>query len=694
MKRKLPLINREISWLSFNERVLQEAQDSTVPLIERIKFLAIFSSNLDEFYRVRVAALNRLNQITKAEKKLLGYSPASLLRQIQEITIKQQVRFNEIYEKIIIPSLVEEKIFILNEKQLNVERGEFVKKYFHEKVLPALVPIMVDGLKDFPFLRDKSAYLLVKLSKKDDSLKPRMALIELPTQTVSRFLVLPDSGDMRFIIMLDDVVRYCLDELFSTFQYNVFDAYTIKLTRDAELDLDNDVNERYIDILSRSLKQRPKGTPVRFVFDKDILPDMLRYVVRKVGLKKPSLIPGARYHNFKDYFSFPKVGSPKLLYPPIHPLPLKDIPLGASFFTVLKQKDILLHLPYQSFDYVVQFLREAAIDPKVKTIKITLYRLASNSRIINALINAAKNGKSVFVLVELKARFDEENNIYWSNRLEDEGVKVFTGFSKVKVHSKICLITRIEGKKENHYAHLSTGNYNENTAGIYCDQSFFTSDSRITSDLNNLFNELQEGNFGKPYSNLMVSPNDLRKKLVGHIDQEIQYAKRGLKSEIILKVNSLVDEAIIEKLYEASNAGVKIKLIIRGICCLVPGIPGFSENIYAISIIDKFLEHSRVYWFSNNGKEKLFLSSADMMTRNLDRRIEVAFPIFDPTLIKEMKHLLNLQLLDNTKARILDKDFDNHYQKGKKDSINYRSQNDIYNYLKNRLMPEPTSAVS
>jgi len=687
MKSKTPLINREISWLSFNERVLQEAQDPSVPLIERIKFLAIFSSNLDEFYRVRVAALNRLNQITKAEKRLLGYSPATLLRQIQEITINQQVRFNEIYEKTIIPRLVEEKIFILNEKQLNVERGEFVKKYFHEKVLPALVPIMVDGLKEFPFLRDKSVYLLVKLSRKDESIKPRMALLELPTHLVSRFLVLPESDGMKFIIMLDDVIRYCLDELFSTFQYNVFDAFTIKMTRDAELDLDNDVNEKLIDIMSRSLKLRSKGSPVRFVFDKDILPDMLRYVVRKIGLKKPSLIPGARYHNFKDYFGFPKVGNPGLLYQPINPLPLKDIPLGASFFTVLKQKDVMLHLPYQSFDYVVQFLREAAIDPKVKTIKITLYRLASNSRIINALINAAKNGKSVFVLVELKARFDEENNIFWSNRLEEEGVKVFSGFSKLKVHSKICLITRVEGKKENHYAHLSTGNYNENTAGIYCDQSFFTSDARITSDLVNLFNEMQEGNFGKPYVNLMVSPNDLRKKILVLIDQEIQFAKKGLKSEIIIKVNSLVDEIMIQKLYEASTAGVKIQLIIRGICCLIPGLPGISENIKAISIIDKFLEHSRTYWFSNNGKEKLYLSSADLMTRNLDRRIEVGFPIYDPALIKEVMHIIKIQLRDNMKARILDKDNTNQYQK-ENPSHPYRAQIDIYAYLKSKVEAE------
>ena len=689
MKVKIPLLNREISWLSFNERVLQEAQDPTVPLIERIKFLAIFSSNLDEFYRVRVAGLNRLNKISKTEKKLLGYSPSQLLRQIQEITIKQQVRFNEIYEKIIIPNLIEEKIFILNEKQLNVSRGEFVKKYFHEKVLPTLVPIMVNGLKDFPFLRDKSVYLLVKLSRKDNSVKPRMALIELPTHVQSRFLVLPESGSMKFIIMIDDVIRYCLDELFSTFKYNVFDTYTIKLSRDAELDLDNDITERYIDILSRSLKQRNRGIPVRFVFDKDILPDMLRYMVRKIGLKKSSLIPGARYHNFKDYINFPKVGNALLLYNPITPIPLKDLPLGASFFSVLKLKDILLHLPYQSFDYVVQFLREAAIDPKVKSIKITLYRLAKNSRIVNALINAARNGKSVFVLVELKARFDEEANIFWSNRLEEAGVKVFNGFSKLKVHSKVCLVSRIEGKKEKFYGHLSTGNYNETTAALYCDQSFFTSDLRITNDLFSLFNELQAGNYDKSYTHLMVAPNDLRRKIILAIDQEIGFAKKGIESKIILKVNSLVDEGIIHKLYEASNAGVKINLIVRGICCLVPGLIGYSTNIKAISIIDKFLEHSRVYWFSNHGKEKLFLSSADLMTRNLDRRIEVAFPIYDPNLIKELKHLLDLQLLDNTKARIIDKDYSNAYQKTVSNK-NYRCQTDIYNYLKIKFQNKST----
>ena len=685
MKAKLPLTNREISWLSFNERVLQEAQDPTVPLIERIRFLAIFSSNLDEFFRVRVAALNRLTLIPKSERKILGYSPSRILSQIQDIVIKQQVRFNDIYENIIIPQLADEKIFLLNESQLNVSRGEFVKKYFYDKVMPMLVPIMLDGLKTFPALKDKSVYLIVKLSRKDHSIKTKMALIEIPTDANSRFLVLPESGTLRFIIMLDDVIRYSLADLFSIFNFDTFDAFTIKLTRDAELDLDNDLGEKFIDIISKSLKQRVKGKPVRFVFDKDILPDMLNFLVRKIGLKKQSLIPGARYHNFKDYIKFPNVGRAELEYRPIIPLPLEDIPMGASFFSVLKKKDILLHVPYQSFDYVVHFLREAAIDSHVKSIKITLYRLAINSRIINALINAARNGKNVQVMVELKARFDEEANIFWTNRLEDEGIKVLTEIPGLKVHSKICLITRREGNKEVLYAHLATGNYNEKTSRIYSDQSFFTSDKRITTELNTLFKEINDGILKNSYTHLLVAPIDLRKRVIQLIDSEIKYAKAKKPASIILKLNSLVDEQIIERLYEASRAGVKIQLIIRGICCLVPGLKKYSENIRVISILDKFLEHSRIYLFNNGGRNLCFLSSADMMTRNLDRRLEVAFPIYDKKLIKELKNIIDIQLHDNTKARIIDKHNSNVYQVSDKNR-NYRAQNDIYNYLKHRTV--------
>ena len=683
MKAKIPLTNREISWLSFNERVLQEAQDPTVPLIERIRFLAIFSSNLDEFFRVRVAALNRLTLIPKHERKILGYSPVRVLNQIQEIVIRQQVRFNELYEKVIIPELADKKIFLLNESQLNVSRGEFVKRQFQEKIMPTLVPIMLDGLKVFPFLKDRCVYLVVKLSRKDELLKPRMALIEIPTEVNPRFVVLPESGNLRFIIMLDDVIRYSLSELFSTFQYDTFDAFTVKLTRDAELDLDNDLGEKFIDIISKSLRQRVKGKPVRFAFDKDILPDMLHYLVRKIGLKKQSLIPGARYHNFKDYINFPNVGDKQLEYTPIIPLPVADLPLGSSFFSVLKKKDILLHIPYQSFDYVVHFLREAAIDHQVKTIRITLYRLASNSRIINVLINAARNGKNVYVMVELKARFDEEANIFWTNRLEEEGIKVLTEIHNLKVHSKICLITRKEGRKDVYYAHLGTGNYNEKTARIYADQSFFTADKRITYELHALFKEINEGVIINSYQHLMVAPVDLRKRMLLLIENEIIFARAKKAAAITLKLNSLVDEQIIAKLYEASIAGVKIKLIIRGVCCLVPEVKKYSENITAISIIDKFLEHSRVYLFHNGGKELCYLSSADMMTRNLDRRLEVAFPIYDKKLLKEMKAILELQFKDNTKARIIDSTNSNKYQQFD-ETENHRAQLDIYTYLKNR----------
>lgn len=683
MKAKIPLTNREISWLSFNERVLQEAQDPTVPLIERIRFLAIFSSNLDEFFRVRVAALNRLTLISKHERKILGYSPVRVLKQIQEIVIKQQVRFNELYEKVIIPELAEKKIFLLNERQLNVSRGEFVKKHFQEKVMPTLVPIMLDGLKVFPFLKDRCVYLVVKLSRRDNTLKPRMALIEIPTEVNSRFVVLPESGNLRFIIMLDDVIRYSLGELFSIFQFDTFDAFTVKLTRDAELDLDNDLGEKFIDIISKSLKQRVKGKPVRFAFDKDILPDMLHYLVRKIGLKKQSLIPGARYHNFKDWISFPNVGGPQLEYSPIVPLPLTDLPLGASFFSVLKKKDMLLHLPYQSFDYIVHFLREAAMDPQVKTIRITLYRLASNSRIINVLINAARNGKNVLVMVELKARFDEEANIYWTNRLEEEGVRVITEIHGIKVHSKICLVTRKEGSKNNYYAHLATGNYNEKTSRVYADQSFFTSDKRITNELYALFKEISEGVIKNSYEHLMVAPIDLRKRFMLLIDNEINFARAKKPASITLKLNSLVDEQIITRLYEASIAGVKIQLIIRGVCCLIPGLKRISENIRAVSIIDKFLEHSRIYLFHNGGKELCYLSSADMMTRNLDRRLEVAFPIFDKKLLKEIKTVLEYQLKDNTKARIIDASNSNTYQL-QDEKENHRAQLEIYTHLKNR----------
>ncbi|AFD06823.1 polyphosphate kinase 1 [Solitalea canadensis] len=685
--KKMPLVNRELSWLAFNDRVLQEACDPTVPLIDRIRFLAIFSNNLDEFFRVRVATIARLTKIKNAERFNMGFNPRKILIEIQEIGKKQQIRFDNIYNDVIMPELAEQKIFIINDKQLNVSRGQFVRNYFQEKLLSTLVPIMLDGLSEFPQLKDESIYLVVQLSNSKGNAKPKRALIEIPTDVHSRFLILPETNSLKYIILLDDVIRYCLDDLFSIFKYDVFQAYSIKLTRDAEMDLDNDMTLSIVDNISKNLKLRRKGNPVRFVYDSDMPDDLLAYLVRRIGLKPTNLIPGGHYHNFKDFMSFPNVGSKELEYPKTPALPIAGIDIGESMLEIISKKNILVNLPYQSFDYVIHFLREAAIDPKVLSIKITLYRLAQNSRIINALINAARNGKHVLVLLELKARFDEENNIFWTRKLEDEGIKVLYGISQLKVHSKICLVTRKENNKLVHYGNLATGNFNEKTANIYADHSYFTADQAITKDMDNLFYDLEKGILVSTYKSLLVAPLEMRKKIVRLVDKEISNARKGLTSYMILKMNSLNDERMIAKLYEANKAGVKIQLIVRGICCLVPGMKGYSENIEVISIVDKYLEHARVFIFANNGKEQIYLSSADLMNRNLDNRVEVAFPILDRESKHTIREIINIQLADNLKARIVDKQQKNIYkEKQSEDEPNVRSQIATYNFLKSKVI--------
>jgi len=678
-KQKVLLTNREISWLYFNERVLQEAADKTVPLIERIRFLAIFSSNLDEFYRVRVPTLNRLSNVNTKAKELFGYNPKKTLKQIKDVVVKQERRFNHLFEDEIIKELAEERIFIINEKQLNVSRGEFLRKYFREKLLSTLVPIMLDEDKPFPELKDRAIYFLVKLSKETEKVK--YSLIEVPTESLSRFVVLPETNNLKFIILLDDIIRYCLDQIYFIFDYPSIEAYSIQLTRDAELELDRNVSEKFIETLSKSLLKRKKGKPMRLLYDNNMPLDMLTFLVDKLSLSAESLIPGNRYHNFKDFISFPNVGRKELEYAKDPVLPVAGFDPSKSIFNQIAKRDYLISLPYQSFDYIIHFLREAAIDPKVTDIYITVYRLAKNSKIINALINAAKNGKKVNCLVELKARFDEENNIKWTNRLEEEGVTVNYGLLDYKVHSKICLVTRKEKGNLVHYANLSTGNFNEKTAELYCDHSIFTVNPEITTELRKLFRGLEKKVFYRDYECLIVSPLQTREKIYAFIDHEIKNARAGKIAYMVFKMNSIADDEIIEKLYEASCAGVKIQLIIRGMCSVVPGIEGMSENISVISIIDKYLEHARVWIFANGGEEKIFLSSADFMTRNLDRRVEVGFPILDPAIKKEIRDIINIQLKDNTKARIINRFNNNQYLKDKS-KVDYRAQTDIYTYLK------------
>ncbi|MHB9030474.1 MAG: polyphosphate kinase 1 [Candidatus Latescibacterota bacterium] len=675
--------NREISWLSFNGRVLQEAADPRTPLIERIKFLGIFSSNLDEFFRVRVATLKRLTRANTPAKAIIGDKPQKTLHEIQDIVLRQSNEFDAIYREIL-KRLAEENIFLVNEEQLDRNQQLYVKAYFHQEVRPALIPIMLENIKQFPALKDHAIYLAVRLLKEGKSRSPRYALIEAPTDVLSRFLVLPARDGTVQIILLDDVIRVGLRDIFSMFSFTGYEAYTIKLTRDAELDLDDDIALSFLEKVSKSLKQRKKGLPVRFIYDSSIPPDFLDMLTRRLQIKsQDSLIPGGRYHNFKDFMNFPHVGGPELAYAPLPPLPHREITSDRSFFSIIREKDILIHFPYQSFHYVIDFLREAAIDPKVVSIRMTLYRIARNSKVINALINAARNGKSVAVVMELQARFDEEANIYWSNRLKEEGVRVIHGAPSYKVHAKLCLVERKEKGGVRLYADFGTGNFHEGTALVYSDISLFTADRRITGEAAEVFEILENYYKSENFKHLLVSPFTTRTRLTRFINDEIHHAQKGKEAWIILKTNSLIDTKIIDKLYEASAAGVKISLLVRGMCSLIPGMKGLSENITATSIVDRFLEHSRVYAFCNGGEERCFIGSADLMPRNIDRRIEVLCPIYDRDIRKEIRDYLDIQLRDNVKARLFTSEKDNRYQ-SIPDSPPIQSQIEWYTLLQKK----------
>src|SRR5258706_2772346 len=682
MKLKKRHKTREISWLSFNERVLQEAGDSNVPLIERIKFLGIFSSNLDEFFRVRIATLRRLSNL-KNKKHILDINPDKVLDKIHSIVIGQQNKFDRIYKKIL-DELTEEKIHIVNETQLSYTQGRFVRNYFQQQVLPTLVPIMIDKIADFPFLKDKSIYLVIRLIKKNNGGKQKLALIEIPTDRVSRFVTLPRIGDNKFIILLDDVIRYCLKDIFYIFNYDQFDAWIVKLTRDSELDIDQDISGTIVEKLSRGLSKRKKGAPVRFVYDASMPQDILQYLVKRIHLNKKDLIAGGRYHNFKDFMNFPDTVRTDLVYEKVNPGPHKYLRPGKSIIRTVKEQDCRLHLPYQSFDYVIQILREASLDPKVKSIKIALYRVAQNSNIVNALINAAKNGKSVTVVMELQARFDEEANIFWARRMEEEGVRVIYGVPGLKVHCQMFVISRHEKGKLRHYLNIGTGNYHEDTARLYCDHSLFSADQRIAAEAYQVFRYLEEKKKPADFEHLLVAPFDMRKKILRLIENEIKNAKEGKEAYIIIKVNHIVDKEIIQKLYEASKAGVKIEMIVRTTCSLIPGIKDLSSNIRVISIVDRFLEHARAFIFCNGGNPKYYLSSSDLMARNLDYRVEITFPVYDEEIQSELREIIGIQWNDNTKARIINAQQNNRYRKSQS-ITKVRAQFEIFDYLRSRI---------
>jgi polyphosphate kinase len=687
MKRRT--IPRDISWLAFNGRVLQEAADPSVPLRERVKFLGIFSNNLDEFFRVRVAALNRMKEYSGKGKLNMHMetAPDKILLQIQSIVLQQQERFDEIWKNIY-SEMRNEKIFLITEKDLSKDQQKFVQNYFEEEARANIIPLMIQSIPHFPYLREKSLYLGVVLSRKSpDEEEKKFALIEIPSRILGRFVILPSpSPDENYIILLEDVIRYNLKNIFSYFGYDRYGSWVFKVTKDAEIDIDNDLSTSLMQKIEKGLKNRRKGKFVRFVYDKEMDTDLLEYLIKGLSLaKKGTTIPGGRIHNFRHFIEFPDVftrkGQRKKPFP--HPL----VRSSHRITDVVLEQDVMLHFPYHSFNAVIDLLREAAIDPDVTSIKVTCYRLASNSKVINALVNAVRNGKQVTAMMEYRARFDEEANLEWKSLLEEEGVNVIDVIPNMKVHSKLCLIKKKKGPRSIYYGFVSTGNLNEKTATMYSDHCLLTANRNIMADVNRMFNYMENWKYGltplKTCKTLIPCPIYLRKELYRLINAEIKAAKNKKYAAITLKINSLSDEELIYKLYEAARVGVEIRLIVRGIFCMMPENKKFKVTVKAISILDEYLEHARVFIFHNQGKEKVYISSADWMVRNMDHRIEATCPVLDPRIRKELNEILQIQFSDNVKARWLDNNLQNHYKKDQSKKV--RSQIEIYQYLNQKI---------
>jgi len=672
-------VNREISWLDFNARVLQEAADSSVPLLERMRFLGIFSNNLDEFFQVRYATVKRVAQSdTTGKIHFGGVNASKLLKEITQKVIQFQKESLDILQGIEM-ELKKEGIFFINEKEVLLEHQDFLKDYFMEKVNPALGTIILseNQVQDFS---DSMAFLVVKMTSESHA---KYAIIEIPKQ-LDRFVVLPKLGDKQYIMLLDDLIRFHLNMIFSFFNYRHIEAHMMKISRDAELDMDDDVSKSYVNKIMESVRDRILGDPVRLVYDKNIAEDTLQMVMRKLQIDSAdSLIPGGRYHRRGDYMNFPDLNRMDLTYPALEPLPVRELSLDSSILSALDEKDHLIHTPYHSFSYVVKILREAALDPEVKTIKITLYRLSKISNVINSLINAAKNGKKVLVQIELQARFDEKNNINHTAQLEAAGIQTIFGVPGLKVHAKICVIEKIIDGKRKRYGFISTGNFNESNAKVYTDFTLFTSNPKILKEVDQVFSFLEIHYRLKKYKHLIVSPHYTKRKLLKLIDAEIQNAQKGKPSGIRLKINSITNHKIIDKLYEASNAGVRIQMIVRGVCCLIPGLKGMSENIEVISIVDRFLEHPRLYIFENGGHPKVYLSSADFMTRNIENRVEVAAPIYDSELQQEIMDIFSISWNDTVKARVINQSPQNALRQNSHSKI--RSQWTTYDYYKKKI---------
>ncbi len=671
-------INKEISWLSFNERVLQEAADKRVPLGDRIMFMGIYSNNLDEFFRTRVANLKHLASMDNHTNEPVTGDPEKALAIIHDEVLEQSTRFESIFDELR-KELQQHEVHFIDHADLDEEQRDFVGAYFHNQVRPRVFPMMLDRRYKMPFLKDRALYLAVRLKREGKS--PKYSVIEVPMKVLPRFLVLPGMGNSRCVMFIDDVLRFGFPSLFRMLRFDSYEAYTIKVTRDAELSLEDDLSVSYLNKISLSLERRKRGEPIRLVYDRRMPDEMLDFFVKKLKLKdRDILVPGGKYHYFRDFISFDKV----LDLPHVDRLPSvpsKKLARRPRILSIIAKQDVFLHFPYQSFNYVLDLLREASIDPRVTSIKITLYRVAQNSSVVNALINAMRNRKKVTVILELQASFDERSNIYWASKLKEEGAEVIFGVQDRKIHAKLCLITRREkGDKKRFYFAVGTGNFNEDTARIYTDFLLLSSDQKIAKEIDAVFKFLERGLIDSTrFKNIIVSPLTMRKQFVKMIRREARFAEKGLPAYIDVKVNNLSDQEIIDELYDAARSGVKIRLNVRGMFSVAPDLPELHGNIEAISIVDKFLEHSRLFVFGNGGNEEIYIGSADLLTRNIDRRIEVIAPIRDTEIRAYLKGIFEIYWRDTVKARILDQDLSNHFRNG---PGFHRAQDEVYEYTK------------
>lgn len=673
-------INRDISWMYFNKRILDEAANQDNPLLERIKFLGIYSSNLDEFFRVRVATLRRMIDIEKTVKNVKSDSK-SILKKVTKLNAQYAQELEQIFIGIV-EELKSNKIFLINEKQLNPTQKLFVDEYYQEELMNSLFPVLVSQMDEEPVLNDKSTYLAIEINQNTDiqniKKKKEYAFIHIPTSQISRFLVLPSENGIQYVIFMDDVIRYCMTKIFASLDFDSYEAYTMKFTRDAELDFDNSAYESVIEKVSKVVKGRKSGAPVRFVYDREMPKGLLNYCGKLLKIdKEVCKIASGRYHNFKDLLNFPALQRYDLLDTIQSPLNIPQFDEALNMLEIVRQKDRYLHYPYHSFDYFIRLLREAAISPDVKAIKVSIYRLAKNSKVIQALICAAMNGKKVTANVELFARFDESSNINWAQKMIDAGINVVLGVDGLKVHSKLALIT----SRKHSIACISTGNFHEGTASIYTDFTLMTANKDIVNEVNTVFEFIEHPYMTPSFKHLIVSPNYTRKKIISLINKEIENAEKGLPAYLKFKVNHIVDHKIIEKLYDASNAGVDINLLVRGNCSIITGIEGMSENIEVYGIIDRYLEHSRILIFGNGGNEKYYIGSADLMERNLDRRIEVFTPVYDVEIQRQLRLTIEYGLRDNVKARIVDGAGSNELHQTNY-GVPFRSQEELYKFYK------------